>query len=410
MPTASLAEQRSAAIKAARDLIEAAKTDNRELTTDELKSVQEQKTKVGELDKQIAGKSLVDSVMQLDASEGERKDDDKDTPAKSLGEHFAKSLKGDTLARLKSISGYTVSSPEFVPSKANTDPQVTTGAVFGPLLTTVDRTIVRAYRPGPVVADLLGSGSISGNAISYFIEGAVEGGFATVGETGQKPQMHFTDPTTRTDALKKIAAWWDMSDEMTEDLDFFVSEINNRGMYLLGMFEEAQLLNGNGTGTNVLGLLNRSGIQTEVSAAGGGDDADALFRAMTKVQTATGLAADGIVINPMDYQRLRLSRDANNQYFGGGYFQGEYGNGSVLQQPPLWGLRTVVTSAVAAGTALVGAFNQAGTVYRKGGVRVESTNSDQGKFTSNIVTTRVEERLALAVRIPSAVVKVTFTA
>ena len=57
--------------------------------------------------------------------------------------------------------------------------------------------------------------------------------------------------------------------------------------------------------------------------------------------------------------------------------------------------------------ANVGAFRAAATVYRKGGVRVESTNSDLGKFTKDIVTTRIEERIALAVRVPSAVVKVT---
>lgn len=410
--TVPLKEQRTAAIKAARDLIEAAKKENRELTPDELKSVQGHKETVVKLDAQLQSKALVDSVMALGGTEGEHDDTDKGgvKTAKSLGEHFAMHIKSEGLARLKTTSGLSIATPEFIPGKAATDPQVTTGAAFVPLLTEYDRTIVRAYRPGPVVADLLGSGTISGNAISYFIEGAVEGGFATVAEGGQKPQMHFADPTSRVDSLKKIAAWWDMSDEMTEDLDFFISEINNRGQYLLSMFEEAQLLNGDGTGTNVLGLLNRSGIQTEVSAAGGADDADALFRSMTKVQTATGLSADGIVINPTDYQRLRLRRDANEQYFGGGYFQGQYGNGGVLQQPPLWGLRTVVTSAVAAGTAVVGAFQQAATVYRKGGVRVESTNSDLGKFTSNIITTRIEERVALAVRVPSAVVKVTFTA
>lgn len=406
----TLSEQRTDELKAARGLIEAAKKENRELSADELKALEGHKTKVTALDGQIAGKKLVDSVMELGGTDDERKEDDeKPTPAKSLGEHFAQHVKADGLARLKSISGFTVATPEFVPGKAATDPQLTTGAVYSPLLTEVDRTIVRAYRPGPVVADLLGSGTISGNAVSYFVEGAVEGAFTTVAEGAAKPQMHFVDPTAKTDSLKKIAAWFDQSDEMTEDLDFMVSEINNRGLYLLGMFEEAQLLSGPGTGTTVLGLLNRSGIQTEVSAAGGADDAAALFRSMTKVQTATGLAADGIVINPTDYQRLRLSKDANGQYYGGGYFTGQYGQGGVLQQPPLWGLRTVVTSAVAAGTAVVGAFNQAGTVYRKGGVRVESTNSDAGKFTSNIITTRIEERVALAVRIPSAVVKVTFT-
>lgn len=411
-PTLTLSDSRAAAIKAAETIVNAAKADNRELTPDEQTEVEAKMAEVSELDGKIKSSALVTSVMKLGATEGDRPDPDKPTPAKSLGEHFAKSVTEDGFARLKAISGFTASAPEFMgPAlKAATDPQLTTGAVYGPLLTEYDRTLVRAFREGPVVADLLGSGTISGNAVTYFVEGAVEGAFTTVAEGAAKPQLHIADPTSVTDSLKKIAAWWDTSDEMVEDLAFMVSEINQRGLYLLSMFEEAQLLNGNGTGTNVRGILNRSGIQTETSAAGGADDADALFRSMTKVQTATGLAADGIVINPTDYQRLRLARDANEQYFGGGYFSGQYGQGGVLQQPPLWGLRTVVTSAVAAGTAVVGAFNQGATVYRKGGVRVESTNSDLGKFTSNIITTRVEERVALAVRIPSAFVKVTFTA
>ena len=54
---------------------------------------------------------------------------------------------------------------------------------------------------------------------------------------------------------------------------------------------------------------------------------------------------------------------------------------------------------------MVGAFKASTTLYRKGGVRVESTNSDQGKFTKDIITTRIEERIALAVRMPAAIVK-----
>jgi HK97 family phage major capsid protein len=406
----NLHAQRAAAIKSARTILDGAKADgNRDLTPEENEQVETHLAEVKDLDVKIKGHELVKSVMSLGGGPGDEEPDPEggtDKPAKSLGEHFAKSVRPEGFSRLKSISGFTVSSPEF---KAATDPQ-TVGAVFGEQLTDRDTSVVRAYRPGPVVADLLGSGTISGNAVSYFVEGPVEGDFATVAELGQKPQMHFGDPTQVTDGLKKIAAWWDMSDEMVEDLPFMVSEINNRGLYMLGMAEERQLISGDGTGTNVRGLLNRSGIQTEAAAAGGDDNADALFRAMTKVQTATGLGADGIIINPTDYQALRLSRDANGQYFGGGFFTGAYGQGGVLEQPPLWGMRTVVSSAVTAGTAVVGAFGQAATVYRKGGVRVESTNSDAGKFTSNIITTRVEERVALAVRIPSAIVRVTFGA
>jgi HK97 family phage major capsid protein len=402
MPTTDLQAAKAAAIKSARDLIDSAKADDRDLTEEEQTQIKDSLTEAKTIDRQIQGRALVDAVkgLQDDADP----DDNPDAPAKTLGDHFVKSIGTEGFARVKSVSGMTVSSPEF---KAATDPSLTTGAVYTPLLTEVDQTIVHGYRQQPTVANLLSSGTISGNAISYFIEGAVEGAFTTVAEGAAKPQMHFVDPTAKTDALKKIAAWFDMSDEMVEDLPFMVSEINNRGMYLLSTFEEAQLLNGPGTGTTIQGILNRSGIQTETQAVSPDTSGDALFRALTKVQTATGLAADGIVINPVDYQKLRLAKDANGQYYGGGFFAGQYGVGGVPQNPPVWGMSTVVTSAIAAGTALVGAFRAGGTVYRKGGVRVEQTNSDLGKFTSNIITTRIEERVALAVRYPAAFVKVT---
>lgn len=399
----SYKDQWAAATKAVRDILDSAP--NGDLSEDQQKAADEHLAKAADF--KAKHEMQQKAATQRQALAGLGPDESAPGPedereAKTLGEHFAKSVGQDGFANLKARGGFTVSAPEF---KAATDPQVTPAA-FAPALTEFDTTVVRSYRR-PVVSDLLGSGTISGTSITYPVEGAVEGAFTTLAEGAQKPQVHIADPTTVTDALKKIAAWFDISDEMVEDLPFWVSEVNNRGLYLLSMFEEAQLLQGNGTGTNVLGLLNRSGIQTETQAIAPDSAQDAIFRAMTKVQTATGLSADGIIINPADYQALRLSKDANGQYFGGGFFSGEYGNGGVAVQPPLWGLNTVVSAAVPAKTVAVGAFKAASTVYRKGGIRVESTNSDLGKFTKNLITTRIEERAALAVRIPSAVVKVT---
>lgn len=403
----NLKAQRAAALKAAQDIINGAKAAHRDLTADEQVTVEAKFAEIAELDAKIeAATKSADLIGRLN-SLGVPNDSNEDgdvTSAKSIGEHFAKSVGAEGFARLKSNRGSSVVAPEF---KAATDPQLTP-SVFSPILTQVDQTIVRPYRRA-TISDLLGVGTIGAgtNAITYFVEGAAEGNFATVAEGGQKPQLHIADPVSRTDSAKKIAGWWDTSDEMVEDLDFWVSEVNNRGLYLLSLVEESQLLNGDGTGSNVLGLLNRSGIQTEAQDATGDSAQDAIFRAMTKVQTATGLTADAIIINPADYQALRLAKDGNGQYFGGGFFAGQYGAGGVEFQPPLWGVRTVVSSAVAAKTVIVGALKAASTVYRKGGVRVESTNSDQGKFTKDIITTRIEERLALAVRIPAAVVKTT---
>lgn len=405
----NLKEQRAAALKAAQDIVAKAKAESRDLTADEINEVEAKSAEVKGLDEQIQraekSASLVQAIGGMAPAERTPSVESVEA-AKSLGEHFVKHA-ANRLKEIKGQSGATASAPEF---KAATDTQVTTNSVFGPVLTQVDRTIVQAVRPRLVVADLLGQGTISGNAISYFVEGALEGAFTTVAEAGAKPQLHVVDPTAVTDTLKKIAGWTKFSDEMMEDLDFIVSEINNRLLYELAKFEEAQILNGDGTGSNLLGLLNR-GIQTEArgTTASGDTVADTIFRAITKVGTGSGLDADGLVINPSDYQGLRLAKDANGQYYGGGFFNGAYGNGGLSEQPNVWGLRTVITPAIAAGTVLVGAFAQAATLYRKGGVRVESTNSHASDFTSNLVTMRVEERVALAVRRPSGLVKTTIT-
>ncbi len=394
MPT--LMEQRETAYKSAQALIEDVKAGDESAVEKAEALMAEVKSFDEKIERQKKGAALIQAIGGLQ--------DHEETPApsdaKSLGEFAAKQIG----ARLKASKGskFTLSTPEF---KAATDVQVTPGAL-APALTTIDTNIVTGVRRRLTVADLLGSESISGTAITYFVEGALEGAFAIVGENGQKPQLHYADPTPVTEALKKIAGFIKESDEIIEDLPWFVSAINGRLLYNLGLFEENQLLAGSGTGANLAGILNRSGIQTETSA-NAGDNADALFRAITKTALNSGLDADGIVINPTDYQALRLSKDANGQYFGGGFFAGQYGNGGIQEQPPLWGLRTVVTPAIAAGTSLVGAFAQAGSVIRKGGVRVESTNSDEDDFTNNRVTIRAEERLALAVRRPPGFVKVT---
>ncbi|QDQ97976.1 phage major capsid protein [Tomitella fengzijianii] len=407
-----LKEKRAAELAAARTVVDAAKAAARDLTADENTTIEEHLAEAdrvkGLIDEQDRGTDLMRRLEGMapesDAGTPGAKDTGDEPAAKSLGDHFVKHAH-DRMVELKGYSGASAAAPEFV--KTNTDTHVIGDWADGaPVLTDVDRTIVRDYREPLVVADLLGTGTISGNAISYFVEGALEGEFKNVAEAANKPQLHVKNPTSEVDALKKMAGFIDLSDEFVEDVPFLVTEINNRLLYELRAHEQRQLLHGNGTGSNIKGIFNR-GIQTHAAAdTAETAQADAIFQAGTKITTATGMSADGIVINPLDYQRFRLGKDGNGQYMGGGYFGGAYGNGGIMQTPPLWGLRTVVTPAVEQGTVLVGAFRQSATVYRKGGVRVESTNSDRDKFTSNIVTIRAEQRIALAVRQPLGFVKV----
>lgn len=411
---ATLKDQRVALVESARGIAQKAKDEGRDLTLEENQEISAKGAEITELDKQIAAsensKSILDQIG--DAADAHRKSGSPSgAKARTLGEHAVKSFGTDLAARRG--SRFSIGSNEEFGAKAAGDVHQVTTTGDGILRPELDTNIVHTYKERPTIADWLGSGTLSSTAIQYFVENDFDpstgGNFGIVGENEKKPGITFPDYEAVTETLKKIAGWIKVSDEMSEDLSFLQSEINNRLLYQLLMFEEDQLLNGDGTGVNIRGLLNRTGVQTE-TAANDADLADAVFRARTKVALATGLQADGLVMHPLDYQKLRLAKDGNGQYFAGGPFTGQYGNGGVTQDPALWGLgNTIVTTAVPQGTAVVGAGKTAATVYRKGGIRVEASNVDGEDFTYNRFTILAEERLTLAVRRPSAFVKITVT-
>lgn len=219
----------------------------------------------------------------------------------SLGDFVVKNI-GEQLAKIKGVSGASIAAPEWVPRrKANTDTQVTGGpsGVYGSLLTYVDPNFVQAYRR-PTITNLFGIGAISGQAITYYVEGEKEGDFGTVGEGEKFSQIHYADATEYTDALSTIAGFIKESNDMVTDLEFLKSDIDGRLLYDLSIAEEKQLLNGDGTGKNIKGLLNREGIQSYTATDAGNDVA--VLHAQSMISTTTGMMPDALVINPTDYE------------------------------------------------------------------------------------------------------------
>jgi HK97 family phage major capsid protein len=101
-------------------------------------------------------------------------------------------------------------------------------------------------------------------------------------------------------------------------------------------------------------------------------------------------------MNPGNWAVTALLKTTTGEYLGGGPFV-------QAVQPQLWGMPVAVTPAQAAGTAWVGAFNAACQIFRRGGFRVEASNSHQDFFVKNLVAIRAEERLALCVYRPGAI-------
>lgn len=364
-------------LKAVKAAVESGEKGAKELK-DAIEAVKEAQAVVDAADE---AKKLMDSLTPV-------KKDSEQAPKKktiqTLGEFAVENLDVKSI-----LNGDSKSAGTKYRTKAATDIHT------APQIITPDNKVVDAL-PELTLRTLFGSENISGNALTYFRMGATEGTAAVTAEGAPKPQIHVPS-TPVTVPLTKVAGWFYETDELLRDAAFMKSAIDNRGMFELRRAVESYL---------ATTLLGTSGIQTQ--AASQTLSADDIFKAMTKVQTATGYTADAVVINPADYETLRLAKDSNLQYYGGGYFTGAYGNGQVAPMPGLWGRQTVVTTAVAQGTVLVGAFKAAAAVVGKAGEgeRIEVFVGDHDDAINNRVTVVVEERLLLAVRVPAAFVKI----
>jgi HK97 family phage major capsid protein len=251
-------------------------------------------------------------------------------------------------------------------------------------------------RPTPrlVVADLLASGTTDSNLITYMVETAFTNAAAAVAEGAAKPESTLTFAPA-SEPVRKLAHWLPVTEEMLEDVPAIRSYIDARLRLGVEIEEEDQLVNGDGTAPNISGILDRAGLGAAVARGAAESNADAIFRQIMTLYGASYIMSDGIVMNPADWVSTVSTKTQQGNYLTAGPF-------SPIQSPTLWGLPVAVTPAIVAATSLVGAFKQAAQVFRKGGIRVEASNSHQDYFIKNLVAIRAEERLALAVYRPGA--------
>jgi HK97 family phage major capsid protein len=262
------------------------------------------------------------------------------------------------------------------------------------LLTSGDWDIVADRQPGLVdypipeitVSDLMLSGRTSSNAITYMSETTHTNAAVEVAEGSAKPESAL-DFTLRTDAVRKIATWIPVTDEMLDDVPAMESYIRGRLAFMVKQREEQQLLVGNGTAPNISGILDRSGIQTQ--AKGADPTPDAVYKAMTKVRVTGAAEPTAAVFHPNDWQDVRLLRTADGIYI--------WGSPADAGPERIWGLTVRQTTGITENTALVGAFRPFAQVFRRSGLTVELTRDYDTYRTENKALLIAETRLALAV-------------
>lgn len=306
---------------------------------------------------------------------------------KNIGPAEEKNTDSLEVKDMTDLEQFTKSATEMTDKKSGVSMHLkaATDVVTSVQIADVDRSIAPQPRRN-AAADLFSVATISGNAITYFLQGAYEGTPAVTAE-GAKKTQNSTSFTGTTLALSKIAAYIKETDEILYDEPFLASEVQNSLVYQLGKVEDATVI-GAIAGTTGIGAETYDG--TNVTFA------DGILNAILKVKADSAYDASVVILNPSDIAALMTAKDSNKQYYGGGYFVGAYGNGAYGIPSAIWGVQIFASSTVTSGQALVAA-KEAVKVWKKGGIDVRLYEQNEDDALYNRVTLLAEERLACAV-------------
>lgn len=245
------------------------------------------------------------------------------------------------------------------------------------------------------VRDLITPGTMDTNALEYVKETGFTNNAAPVAEGAKKPESTLKYDLVTT-GPKVIAHFVKASRQILDDASQLASMIDGRLRYGLAFKEEGQLLNGDGTGQNLLGIIPQAtAYSAPFDPAGTETGIDMIRLAMLQAALAE-YPASGIVMHPADWARIELLKDTTGRYI--------IGNPQGVAQPTLWGQPVVATQAIAVDKFLVGAFKLGAQVFDRWLARVEVATENEDDFVKNMVTILAEERLALAVYRPEAFV------
>lgn len=310
---------------------------------------------------------------------------------KSLGERFTEGdefkglqTRGKGRARLNVKAVTAISSSTTGTGAA--------GALIRPdrrpeIITPAQRTLT--------IRNLLLPGRTSSNVVEYVKETGFQNMAAPVGELALKPQSDIKFDPVQT-SVKTIAHWVYASRQVLADVPLLESYIDLRMTYGLALVEEAQILAGDGTGQNLLGLIPQATAYGFATYSKSGDTKlDRLRRAILQVRVAE-YRASGFVLNPIDWADIQLTKGSDGHYL--------WSDPVVNNGNNIWGIPVLDTNAVASGKFLCGAFNIAAQIFDREDASVEVYTEDGDNVRRNQVTILAEERLALAVMRPESFV------
>lgn len=353
-----------------------------QMSTANKEKVDEMLVKQGELQANL--KAAEQALAQLQAS-----GNGSNAPHQSLGQRFVES------EDVKAFLGKTTPRGRVdMPVKAAITSLTTDadGSAGDLVQTTRLPGVVGLAERRMTVRDLISPGTMDGSSLEYVKETGFTNNAAPTAEGAKKPESSLKYDLITTNA-KVIAHFVKASRQILSDASQLASLIDHRLRYGLAYKEELQLLNGDGTGQNLLGIIPQATAYVAPLTVAAATQIDKLRLALLQAELAE-YPSTGLVLNPIDWAGIELTKDDTGRYI--------IGNPQGVIGATLWNRPVVTTQAIAVDKFLAGAFQMGAQVFDRWQARVEVATENEDDFVKNMVTVLAEERLALAVYRPEA--------
>jgi HK97 family phage major capsid protein len=262
--------------------------------------------------------------------------------------------------------------------------------------------INRAPRRQPFIVDLINVGSITSNLWEWVQMVNPDGDAAMTAEGALKAKIDF-DLVLAEASVRKVTAFVKVSKEMLDDIGLMEAEINQELTEKINLKIDAQLLSGDGTGQNIVGILENATAFAAGSFAASVDEAnnqDVLRVGINQVMVAL-FQPNYILMHPSDVTAMDLQKASDGHYILPPF---STGSNTVIKGIPI-----VSNTGVTEGDFVIGDFTKSGVRFREG--LVFDVGYENDDFTKNFVTILAEARMVHRVKSNDypAFVKGTFT-
>lgn len=449
---ASLEQELQAHLKAAREIAAKAEAENRDFTDPEreqlaplMKAIDETTARIK---KAKGDKAIKDAIAGLGEGIGATDAKTWQTPSglivpkgKSVGQHYVDSPEwkalmasapGGVFTKQHRVASAPVGFEQLLPPKRGQKALVTgaSDTSAGAFVRSDDLGMqggLELFQRPLTLRNLVTQGTTTSDAIEYMMLASITNNAAPVPEAtssapptsggsagplvlnpggGYKPEsgLSFTSAST---TVKTIAHWLPVTKRALADAAQIVTLIDNFLEYGLEEEVEDQIVAGDGTGENLLGIANVSGLQTQAPVADGtgrpaGFGQLLTTRAAKRKVTTARANANAYVMHPLDWESFEVLADNDGRFYGDGPF-------SAGDQRTLWGLPVVESEAIPQGTAYVGDFTKA-ILWNRQQATITTTDSHSDYFIRNLVAILAELRIAFGVIQPSAFVEIDLAA